>query len=413
MRILFLSAHYPPRTRGGAEISVHILAQGLRQQGHEVEVLTEGERQERTVVDGVPVNWIPIHLTAKPLLERRYSRKLASVLRGVIDAWGSFDIVHAHDFRTALALGELADGLAARCAVTHRDYAAICGTTNAVRTDGQLCRCSWRDIMHTQRIAEASWARKPWRLWQYKYNLGYRRRTMAGFRWHVFISQAQRSLLTKQLDFSEVITQVIYNPVPVSYLRTTTQPGTAGNVLYAGRVEQYKGVELLLGAWRDVARVHQHARLRIIGDGAQREHYERLASRWGLQYRVQFTKHLPWSRLLPHYDEAEVVVSPHLWVEPFGRTVAEAMARGKIVVAADHGGPAEMIETGKSGLLFMHGSTTDLARRLIEALSLPELKRRQMAANAREWSRQNLAPAVIAQQYEEYYKRVIDANTPM
>ena len=45
MKILFLSAQYPPETKGGGELSTHLIAQGLQQLGHDITVVTDGDRR--------------------------------------------------------------------------------------------------------------------------------------------------------------------------------------------------------------------------------------------------------------------------------------------------------------------------------------------------------------------------------
>jgi glycosyltransferase involved in cell wall biosynthesis len=418
MKILFLSGLYPPHTKGGGEISAHLIARGLVERGHEVNVVTEGEGREKVAYDGVSVTRIPVALTAKPLLEQRHSRRVAKVLRVEINRFFSTPshspsskggegkwIIHAHDYKTALVLSELDYP---QTIVTARDYAQICGTTHAVLANGERCTCSWRDLLRTTRIQEASWARKPFRMWQYKYNLNYRRESFRKFSNQIFISESQQREIARQQDLSGVNKTVIHNPAPDEYLKLPISNAVHGNVLYVGRVESYKGVELLIRAWSQVVKKVPGATLSVAGEGAQRRQYDQLTDRLGLNYNVKFLDFVAWERLTALYDESQVVVAPHIWIEPFGRTVIEAMARGKTVVAANTGGPAEVIKNNKTGLLFDAGSQESLANKLIEALKLPALKRLQIERAARSWVSENLNSRTIAAQHEKFYRSVID-----
>jgi hypothetical protein len=152
MKILFLSSRYPPETRGGAEISTALTAEALAARGHKLHVITQGEADSERVQNGVAVQRLRLPFSAKPLLEQRHARKLAGILKARIVS-GQYDIIHAHDFRMAQIVFELK---LPRAVVTMRDYAAICGTTNAVLADGGRCTCSWHDIVRTQRWREAS-----------------------------------------------------------------------------------------------------------------------------------------------------------------------------------------------------------------------------------------------------------------
>ena len=63
-------------------------------------------------------------------------------------------------------------------------------------------------------------------------------------------------------------------------------------------------------------------------------------------------------------DRHDVLLHTSLLPEPFGQVVVQGMARGRIVVAADSGGPAEVITSGGDGLLYRTGEQADLTRTL-------------------------------------------------
>lgn len=404
MKILFLSAYYPPHTRGGGEISTHLIAQGLRDKGHKVDVISDGSKTTTTMLDGVNIRRFPLGLTAKPLFERRHTQRIAKQLRDLIPYPEPYDIIHAHDFRSALVLAELGWK---NQVVTVRDYAPICGTTNNILWNGARCHCTLRDLLRSHRIIEASLWRKPFRLWQYKYNISYRRQAFATCPHQIFISHNQQQEIAGHMDLSNIHSAVIYNPIPPAYISQPTVAPPGDSVLYVGTVEKYKGVELLLKAWREVVRSFPQAHLTIVGEGAQRRDYEQQIAHGGLQYQVTFKGRLPWERLRHIYDEAKIVVAPHLWVEPFGRTVVEAMARERLVIAANTGGPAEIIGERKLGFLFERGSMTDLVEKLTKALRLEKREYNIITNAARTWARHHLNPSTIAKQHEIFYQEVL------
>jgi len=409
MKIVFVSGLYPPATKGGGEISTHLIAQGLVRRGHEVRVITQGDVREEVEFEGVPVLRLPVALTAKPAIEKWHFRKVARALdrevAKIIGEDGTGDwIVHAHDYKSALALSEMS---VENKAVTIRDYAQISGDTNNILSDGSIPdkEQTWFDAWRSQRVKEVSGMQKLMRWLQYMLNLKYRRQALAGIYNQVFISQAECDGIAGQQPLTDKNIAVIYNPVSANYLNSPYVEGTGGNVLYVGRVEMYKGVGLLLAAWREVAEKFPQAKLRIVGEGAQRADYEKLVELWGLQYRVSFVGKIAWDRLRKVYDEARIVVAPHLWIEPFGRTVAEAMARGKVVVASNIGGAAEMIGQER-GILFERGSVKDLTTKLTQALALDDFQGKNIRQAARKWTVVSLNQDVIASQYEEFYELV-------
>ncbi len=406
MNILFLSAQYPPDSKGGGEISTHLIARGLIAIGHTVQVVTSRDRAQDYEQDGVPVRALPLGLRGKPLFERMQSRRATKILRANIPDLDTYDIIHAHDFRSALMLSELN---MPQAVVTARDYAQISGCTNNIQYSGNIdpgCQGTG-EFWRCHRVHEASLARRPFRIWQYVFNRKYRREAFRSFRHQIFISHTQKEYIKKFQDISRQHTGVIYNPIDQEYVSTPIEKGLEGNVLYIGRVEMYKGVKLLLQAWRNVARQVPNARLTIVGNGAQYKEYERLAATWGLHYQVSFQQHVPYHRLRGMIDESEVVVSPHVWVEPFGRGVVEGMARGKTVIAANIGGPAEIIQSGKTGMLFERGSKGDLEKALIDALAMNRFDKKEIGTAAQKFVRDNLTMEKIAKIHEEFYKEVV------
>jgi glycosyltransferase involved in cell wall biosynthesis len=409
MKILLMSSYYPPQTVGGAEISTHILARGLVENGNQVRVLTVGESEEEVSADGVDVTRINIPLRGKPLFERWHSRKCARTMDRLGKYIEEADIIHTNDFRSTLAVIEWRKRRGSEIPVvaTIRDYAQISGSTNFVDAKGKFPANSVMDARQSHRIREAGGLRKVFRWWQYRYNINYRKKTFRKLDGQVFISRAQMELTTKHQDIEGLQRAVIYNPVDDSYIRERLLRGHDGAVLYVGRVEWYKGVGLLLEAWKEVIKDIPGAHLKIVGDGVDREKYERYVENNGMGYRVTIQRGVRWDRLKRIYDEAQVVVAPHIWEEPFGRTVVEAMARGKIVVAANAGGPGEIIEDKKTGVLFKKQSKKDLVRALKEALTKDELARQEVGRRASRWVEQSLSKKNIATKYEQFYKEVI------
>ena len=73
-------------------------------------------------------------------------------------------------------------------------------------------------------------------------------------------------------------------------------------------------------------------------------------------------------------DRHDVLLHTSLMPEPFGQVIVQGMARGRVVVAADRGGPAEVIRSGRDGLLYRMGSEDDLTRTLEQVVAdAPEL----------------------------------------
>lgn len=82
-----------------------------------------------------------------------------------------------------------------------------------------------------------------------------------------------------------------------------------------------------------------------------------------LQDTIDFTGH--YSEMNKAYNGLDIIVSASTKPEPLGTVVIESLAIGKPLVAPNHGGAAEMIENGQTGILFKPESHQDLANSII------------------------------------------------
>jgi glycosyltransferase involved in cell wall biosynthesis len=100
----------------------------------------------------------------------------------------------------------------------------------------------------------------------------------------------------------------------------------------------------------------------------------------------------------------DVVVHASVAPEAFGLVIAEGMALGKPVVAADSGAPRELVTDGETGYLARPGDPESLARVLAHVLESgdPELGRRAAAA-----SRARFAPEIFGAELQRVYDDVL------
>lgn len=190
-------------------------------------------------------------------------------------------------------------------------------------------------------------------------------------------------------------------PHPVTTPTTPLGPAEPGLIGYAGRLAPGKGVEILLGA---VSELSVPWRLRIVGDGPERARYEALAGALGISDRVVFHGHVSRDEVQRLLAPAVVQVVPSTWNEPFGLVTIEAMARGTIVVASRVGGMAGLVVDGDTGFLVPPGDSAMLAGRLAMVLQEPT----HLSA-MREAARRAVAPwtmDAIAQRFLHLYARL-------
>jgi glycosyltransferase involved in cell wall biosynthesis len=176
-------------------------------------------------------------------------------------------------------------------------------------------------------------------------------------------------------------------------------------VLYVGRLVESKGVHVLLDAWPVVRRHIPQAQLCIAGahtfsDGSQTQYIRGLRAKAAEFGGVHFLGHVDHQRLPALLAMSDVLAFPSTWQEPFGMVVVEAMASGLPVVAFRQGGPAEIIEHERSGLLVEPQQGSEgLARALVQLLQDKQQAER-IAFAAREQVVKRFEWSVIARDFE-------------
>ena len=157
-------------------------------------------------------------------------------------------------------------------------------------------------------------------------------------------------------------------------------------VLFVGRIEQIKGIDVLLRALGLLFFRHPEFRndlcLLVVGgaldpgdDSPETEkitELRRLVHQHRMEANVSFVGSLDQQRLALFYAAADVCAVPSL-TESFGLVALEAMACGTPVVGTRVGGLQTLIEHGESGLLVPAGDYQALAESIAQVLSDPRL----------------------------------------
>ncbi len=190
-------------------------------------------------------------------------------------------------------------------------------------------------------------------------------------------------------------------------------PDHERTILYVGRVEERKGVKVLVDAFEQtISHQAPDARLLIVGphsywDAQPSGYYRILADRCASNPRIELRgPTYQDEELAAVYRSATISVVPSVFPEGLPLTSIEAQASGVPVVVSDSGGLAETVSPGESGLVFENRNVEQLASAVLELLSA-EPRRRSMGAAARAWAMARFSWDVIAAQLEEVYTDVL------
>lgn len=199
---------------------------------------------------------------------------------------------------------------------------------------------------------------------------------------------------------------------PVELRRELGWPGQCLVVATFGRLQRWKGADIFLRAAARVAKDHDNVRFAVVGGalyGWERRYaagLPDLAARLGIADRVGFLGHR--EDALAVMAACDVVVHCSYRPEPLGLVIPEAMSLAKAVIATRTGGPQEVIDDGRNGLLVPPKDERSLSQaidRLLsdrnEALHLGE---KAAEAVRRDWSAERMA-AEFGRLYAQVLRR--------
>jgi glycosyltransferase involved in cell wall biosynthesis len=156
-------------------------------------------------------------------------------------------------------------------------------------------------------------------------------------------------------------------------------------VVYVGRLEAYKRIDVVLDAVARLATRRPALRLALLGRGAERERLERRAATLGIRERVEFAGFVSDAQRDAWLARARVCVcASHK--EGFGLTVIEANALGTPNVASDAPGLRDTVRHGETGFLVADGDVAQFADR-IDALLGDDALAERMSRASLDWSK--------------------------
>jgi glycosyltransferase involved in cell wall biosynthesis len=202
----------------------------------------------------------------------------------------------------------------------------------------------------------------------------------AGLDHIICISAAVEDAIDLRSDaYSRCSKSVIWNGIEASHLIVPTIgdiqnlrddleiPPTAKVILSASRLEPEKSVDFVVRAFAMICRDCPNVILVIAGKGSELSALSNLVTQLEITPNVRFVGFRTDVTSLMIMADAFVIASE---AEPFGLSILESMSLGTLVVAANAGGPREIIDDGVNGFLFVPGDVNDLQATITRCLNL-------------------------------------------
>lgn len=217
-------------------------------------------------------------------------------------------------------------------------------------------------------------------------------------RWHVMQMRYAFNHATRVLPVSRALQraiegygvraqfEIVPNVVDLATFRPPEgqRPPDPYRLLFVGGLVPVKGLPHLFDALAQLKQRRTDWQMDLVGEGPQRESYERQVRELGLAGQVTFHGFRPKPQVPAFMQAADLFVLPSLW-DSLPCVVSEALATGLPVVGSDVGGIPEMVDA-ESGRLAPPGDAAALCRALDDALdSLAGTDRAFIAAKAQRY----------------------------
>jgi D-inositol-3-phosphate glycosyltransferase len=402
-RVAMLSVHTCPKAAlggkesGGMNVYVRDLSRELGRRGFTVDVFTRSQDPTIPMVCGLGTNARVIHLKAGP--EAPYDKNrvfdhIDEFTNNLLDFANSEDaayhVIHSHYWLSGLVALRLQKQW--DIPVMHMFHTLAKLKNRVAKDDGELEPAlridSERQIINSvDRLTAANPLEKAQMIWLYG------------------ADPAKIEVIPCGVDLE------LFHPRPQDEAKAQLEsefPPNHKMVLFVGRIEPLKGIDVLLKAMALVLREHEELRERIClciigGDpdadcaNMDREmaRLHEMRERLGISDVVTFLGKREQQALPYHYSAAEVCVVPSHY-ESFGMVALEAMACGTPVIASRVGGLTFTVQDGRTGFLVPSDDPETLAEKLALLLSDEELRRR-MGLRAADLSRRYGWPIVAGQ----------------
>ncbi|APA88938.1 glycosyltransferase [Paraburkholderia sprentiae WSM5005] len=397
LKICLLSQDYPPGQCGGIGVWTHEVATGLAKMGHEVTVVTRGHGHPTVdFEDGVwvhrivPVWWpertVPALPDIPPVIRDYAYTAFDEVKR--IEARRGLDIVSAPIWDLE-GIACVADGSISTMVSLHTTFQLALPFKPEWEADKEYRK------HHVEKIIQG----EAWLLKNAKHILANSNAILRDIeREYRFEIAASRT------------TVVPHGIEDVPHIESRRKKSDKINLLFVGRFEKRKGVDLLLSVLPALLKKYPNLAVKMVGENGLPGNDGRtfteafLAEHAGTKTivdRMEFTGTVDNATLLSSYQDCDIFVAPSRY-ESFGLVLIEAMRFGKTCVGSRIGGMQEVIEDGKDGLLFQSDNAADLAR-VLDSIIADESLRVQLGKGARASFIDKFSTEVMCDHLAQFY----------
>jgi len=173
---------------------------------------------------------------------------------------------------------------------------------------------------------------------------------------------------------TDIPSEAAFDQATKAQFRSKLDLGNNKLVVFAGRLSEDKGLDILIAAWAHVCGIHPGSRLLLLGEGGEYRNTEsetkRMVAELKLENSVSFLGHV--DEVKQYILASDIFVLPSRW-EGMSNALVEAFACGATIVASDIGANREICEDGINSLLFPVGDVRALATAIVKLMDEPSM----------------------------------------
>jgi glycosyltransferase involved in cell wall biosynthesis len=402
MRILFISEYFPPKGKGGGEISCFLLAKYLVKQGVEIHVLTskfKGTKKEE-LREGIYIHRLattgknPSSIFSNIKRSISFAKSVKITTKQLIKKY-NFDVIHYFNINSINGTiktkipkiihinspvlfcpkGDLLYNGKTECT----KYCNYTTFGNCFKNSKNIGKLKNIPILKYNPIFK-----------KYLYN-SYKKRMglLKQFNYFTPIS----SYLAKRLQIQNIKNiSIIPNIVETDKFTKNNSRKDKLRIVYLGGYTEFKGILILINALKELKKDYI---CDIYGTGELKGKIKTNNPNIKF-YREIDHKKIP--ELLSNYN---VLIFPSIIPEAFGRVAIEAMAAGCLPIASKIGGITDIITNKKNGYLFSPGNSQELTE-ILNNIDLNKIKSEELVKESKKYSGEKISKELI-----KVYKKVI------
>lgn len=341
MRILIAADIFPPQSGGPATYSV-LLANELAKLGDEVKIISLNPYSDKKAVN----------CEVFPVLNK------GKVLKYIHYFWLLFK--HAKNAEVIYAMGPVNAGLPALLAAKLRKKKLMLKVVGDYAWEQGVQRFNVQESMDEFQ-KNNSYA------WQVNFLRWVERMVARNSNTIIVPSRYLKSIVLSWGAVGHCI-QVIYNSSHPSEVCPAEKPLNEKWIVSAGRLVSWKGMDKLIEIMPEIIIKFPEARLKIFGEGPEREDLKAKAARLKLEEFVEIPGNLARRDLLCQIAKAQMFVL-NSGYEGLSHLLIEALHCGTPVLASRAGGNQELIVSGKNGELFELNNKEEIKENILKLLA--------------------------------------------